>query len=76
MPAARGDDHWTRRHPERMQGDAHPRSKVDAPMRLRIHAQHQAGTSMKHIAIAEGVSAHVVKRVLTGRRWGKETTNA
>jgi hypothetical protein len=68
----RGDEHWTRRHPERMRptsGEAHPCARLTVADVAAIRSAREAGEARKSIAARFNVSPNHIYRVVSGRAW-------
>ncbi|WP_223643966.1 HNH endonuclease [Corallococcus sp. EGB] len=81
----RGDEHWTRRQPDRLQrgdanpsrrlreklkrGESHPNAKLTREVVLEIRAAHAEGVLAKALAERFGVSRHLIYRVVKKTLW-------
>lgn len=65
----RGDDHWTRRHPEKAKEVARAKAKLSEALVADIRKRYAEGATRAAIARELKVDWSTVGRVLTGRTW-------
>jgi hypothetical protein len=69
-PRVSGDQHWTRRHPEKvLRGPRHPRAKFSDALVAEIRAERASkGTSLRGLAAAYGMSLAHAASIVSGAR--------
>ena len=64
---ARGDNHWTRQHPERLGGPGYGRAKLTAEQVREIRAKYAAGgTSWPKLGKEYGLTHPAIGRIIKG----------
>lgn len=65
-----GDDHWSKRQPEKIQrGEEHSGAKLTEVQVIEIRAAAEAGGAVEDLATRFGVTAVMIHRITTGRAW-------
>jgi hypothetical protein len=73
---SRGDEHWTRRDPEKARalgakrsGELHGMATLTRETVLAIRARRASGETQKAVAAAFNVNQSTVSRIVSGKRW-------
>lgn len=65
----RGEDHWCRKSPERLQGVSNPAAKLDENAVLEIRVLRSYGANQYHIAEAYGITQGLVSQIQRRAVW-------
>lgn len=69
-PVLRGDDHWSRKHPDRVKrGADNPNAKLTIHQVIGIRRAYLAGMSHRDIATTFGISEKSVPDYISGKGW-------
>lgn len=64
-----GDKHWTRKHPERLRGEANPAAVLDAERVLEIRRRYAAGELQVPLAAEYGVKQVTISAIVRRKTW-------